>query len=134
VWRRYAHIGIAQEAQVAIGVAQPDGTRTYRPLSWLHRVWMFVTMLVLSVHPRYWTERQQVLRQRERDLRVLYGPLREDGQEEPIPAEQQSNSTNGTASNGDTKEQSAQPQPPPRPRPPPGWVGQYIERARRGLL
>lgn len=132
VWRRYAHIGIAQEAQAAIGTPEPDGRRTYRPLSWLHRVWMFLTMLVLTVHPKYWTERQQVLRQRERDLRVLYGPLREDGEEEPRPAGQQLNGTNGNAANGDTKDQSNQP--PPRPRPPPGWVGQYIERARRGLL
>lgn len=129
VWQRYARIGIAQEANAALGAVEPGGRRIYRPLNWVHRIWMFVAMLVLSIHPRYWTERQQVLRQRERDLRVLYGPLREDGEEEQRPEGQH---LNGNTTNGDTKERTDQP--PPRPRPPAGWVGQYVERARRGLL
>ncbi|KAG8854153.1 hypothetical protein FRB91_003952 [Serendipita sp. 411] len=125
---------------------QSTNIRVYRKLGWLHRVWMFISMLVLTIHPRYWTERQQVLRERERELRVLYGPLRDD-QEEGNEGRAMGNGggaraaiTNGQALNGNSeeagKEKKANGVAPAatNPRPPGGWVGGYVNRARRGLL
>ena len=158
LWQHYARLGLAKEAEAAFGVnaGQPNGQqagtqaastsggdtsqsstnreRRFTRLGLVHRCWMFITMLILTIHPRYWTERQQVLRERERELRVKYGPLRDDGQE----AGQANGSengpralTNGQTLNGATAHaEKAE----PLPQPPPGWVGEYVCRARRGLL
>lgn len=130
MWQRYTRLGISREADAAIGVPDPtnqnNGARRYRPLGWIHRIGMFFSMLVLTIYPRYWTERQQVLRERERELRVLYGPLQEDAQEE----REAERPTNGQTLNGGVQEKNEQPPPPP----PRGWVGEYVNRARRGVL
>jgi hypothetical protein len=136
-WQRCARFGIDAEARASLGVEQPNGGRTHTRLPWRHRVVLFFVMLVLTVHPQYWTERQQLLRERERELRVLYGPLREDGEEEG----EQGGQVNGAGSanglqeaNGDSKEKSEKPAPAPKPPLPGGFVGQYVNRARRGIL
>lgn len=125
---RCARVGLEAEARASIGTEQPGGGRTHARLGWRHRVMMFFVMLVLTVHPQYWTERQQLLRERERELRVLYGTLREDGEEQ----EPQANGS-GTA-NGDSQEKSEKPAPAPKPPLPDGFVGKYVHRARRGVL
>ncbi|KAG8793090.1 hypothetical protein FRC17_008499, partial [Serendipita sp. 399] len=117
------------------------GVRVYPRLGWRHRVWMFISMLVLTVHPRYWTERQQVLRERERELRVLYGPLREDQEGEAeghAAAITNGEALNGSSGGGEkekrTNGDAAAAAAAANPRPPGGWVGGYVNRARRGLL
>ena len=132
---RCARVGLEAEAKASIGAEQPGGGRTHERLGWRHRVMMFFVMLVLTVHPQYWTERQQLLRERERELRVLYGTLREDGEE---PETQQANGNapaNGTAqeANGDSQK-TEKAAPAPKPPLPEGFVGQYVHRARRGVL
>jgi hypothetical protein len=57
---------------------------------------------------------------------VLYGPLQEDAQEE----REAERPTNGQTLNGGVQEKNEQPPPPP----PRGWVGEYVNRARRGVL
>ncbi|KAG8793129.1 hypothetical protein FRC17_008495 [Serendipita sp. 399] len=88
-------------------------------------------MLVLTVHPRYWTERQQVLRERERELRVLYGPLRENQEEEAeghaaaiTNGEALNGSSTGGGSGGEKEKQTngdAAAAAAANPRPPGGW-------------
>lgn len=124
---QYARFGFEREAEAAVGRPDPENQerRIYRPLRWIHRIWMFIVMLVLSVYPKYWEVRQQALRERERELRVLYGPLREDGEEAPA-------GPNNAIENGEPKEKA---EPPPQvPPPPAGWVGDYVNRARRAAL
>jgi hypothetical protein len=93
-------------------------------------------MLILTIHPQYWMERQQLLRERERELRVLYGPVREVGEEEGVQGEQVNGAgpTNGLQKANGSSEKSDKPAPAPKPRLPGGFVGQYINRARRGIL
>lgn len=136
-WQRCARVGIDAEARASIGVEQQDGGRKHEKLGWRHRLVLFFVTLILTVHPQYWNERQQLLRDRERELRVLYGPLREDGQE--YEQDEQANgggSPNGTQeANGSLQEKSEKPAvAAPKPLPPGGFVGQYIDRARRGVL
>jgi hypothetical protein len=132
IWQRYARIGLAQEADAAMGAQVADGRRQFRVLTWFHRVKMFIIMLILTVYPRYWTERQQILRERERDLRVHYGPIRENAEEERNNGE--GTTANGQSVNGHSQKQNEEKNATPPPTPPQGWVGQYVDRARRGLL
>ncbi|PVG01016.1 hypothetical protein CPB86DRAFT_823880 [Serendipita vermifera] len=132
IWQRYARIGLAQEADAAMGVQAAEGRRQFRVLTWFHRAKMFVIMLILTIYPRYWTERQQILRERERDLRVHYGPIRENAEEERNNGE--GSAANGQTVNGHSQKQNEEKNATPPPAPPQGWVGQYVDRARRGLL
>lgn len=136
-WRRSARVFFAREAKAIFGtnhvdrVHQPgvpaaaqnalDGQenqaapRNFQPLNLVHRIWSFVVLFILTAHPGFWEQRREALRRRETDIRLTYGRLREDGDPEQ-------------------REQREGEEPPPEyPQPPPGWVGQYVNRARMGL-
>ena len=136
-WRRSTRVFFAREAKAIFGtnhvdrvrqpgtpaVAQPalDGRdnqaapRTFQPLNLMHRIWSFVVLFILTIHPGFWEQRREALRRRETDIRITYGRLREDGDPEQ-------------------REQREGEEPPPEyPQAPPGWVGQYVNRARTGL-
>jgi hypothetical protein len=137
LWRRSAHIFFAREAKAIFGnnhvdrtpqvgvpaVAQPSqneqgntaATRNFQPLTIVHRIRSFVVLFILTAHPGFWEQRREALRRRETDIRVRYGRLRENGEPEQ-------------------REQREGEEPPPEyPQPPPGWAGQYVNRARMGL-
>ena len=136
-WRRSARVFFAREAKAIFGTnhvhrehqlgapaaAQPalDGRdnqpapRIFQPLNLVHRIWSFVVLFILTIHPGFWEQRREALRRRETEIRAAYGRLREDDDPEQ-------------------REQREGEEPPPEyPEPPPGWVGQYVNRARMGL-
>jgi len=136
-WRRSARVFFAREAKAIFGTDHADrahqpgvpaaaqtpldgqdnqaAPRNFRPLSLMHRIWSFVVLFILTAHPGFWEQRREALRRRETDIRLTYGRLREDGDPEQ-------------------REQREGEDPPPEyPEPPPGWAGQYVNRARMGL-
>ena len=137
LWRRSARIFFAREAKAIFGTnhvdhapragvpvaAQPvqngqdnqAAVRNFQPLTLAHRIWSFVVLFILTAHPGFWEQRREALRRRETDIRATYGRLGENGEPEQ-------------------REQREGEEPPPEyPQPPPGWEGQYVNRARMGF-
>lgn len=115
VFQRFARIFFEREARAIFGVPNPDGTVRYATLPLRHRIWSFMVLLIATVNPNFYELRRKAVEDRERDIRVRFGRMAEEG-EEPV------------------QPRIAGEEPPPLPpTPPTGWVGMYVTRARRGI-